>query len=134
MPKKADITIQDCIFFRGTGSSIGWAVRANGKKEAEIYWNRLEKREQVGFLRAFEEMVSVGRIFNQQRFRKLEGRIFEFKYVTGARILCSSYDRVWWLTHGYTKQSQKTPPNEIRRANQIMKEHIERFWGSKKGA
>ena len=37
------------------------------------------------------------------------------------------------LTHGFIKKSQKTPPNEIKRAEEYKKEHLQRRHGLDKG-
>lgn len=128
MSQKADIHLDDYIFEEGRTTFIGYAVRENGKKEAEKYIDSIGKRLKTKFAVPFRRKVN-GEILNRDRFSKLPGSddIFEFKCFGKPRILCFKFEGGWWLTHGFNKKSNRTPKREIQRAEQIKKEHIKRF-------
>ncbi|OHB64223.1 MAG: hypothetical protein A2Y76_16040 [Planctomycetes bacterium RBG_13_60_9] len=87
----------------------------------------LDRLDQAKLAKSFTVMAQTGRIFNQERFRKLggrTGRIFEFKVHPKVRVLCFQQGKTWFLTHGYDKETGNTPPKEIDRAEDIMQEHL----------
>ena len=128
MSQKADINFAHYIFETGRTTFIGYAVRANGNKEAEEYIDSIGKSLKAKFAVSFRRKVN-GEILNRNRFCKLPGSdgIFEFKCFGKPRILCFKFVGGWWLTHGFDKKSNRTPKKEIQRAEQIKKEHIKRF-------
>lgn len=130
MAKSVDIRLTDCIIYEGQRCDIGYAVRANRDMEVEAYLGSLREQEVIGLWRVLIELTKPQRVvLPKKRFRKLADEIYEVKYYTGPRVFCFKHEAVWWLTHGYTKQSQKTPDEQIERARAIRREHIARFWG-----
>jgi phage-related protein len=127
MPRKADI-VRDLIFERGSRCNIGYALRCNGQTEAKEYIENLNDTIQASFAALFRR-IKEGEILTQERFRKLQDSddIFEFKHRKGHRIPTFKYKGTWWLTHGFLKKGQKTPKTQIRRAEQIKKEHMSLF-------
>lgn len=106
---------------------MAYARRANGKKPAKDYIEDLEREDQVKLAKSFIKITRVMRISNPERFRKLggtSGKIYEFKVHAGRRVLCFQQDKTWYLTHGFDKQTGKTPPKEIQRAEAIMGEYL----------
>lgn len=65
-------------------------------------------------------------------FKKLKGEIWEFrtKYLTRQIRLLAFWDKndsketLVVATHGFVKKTQKTPKNEIERAEQIRKDYF----------
>jgi phage-related protein len=72
-------------------------------------------------------MAQVGKIWDTERFRKLCGKIWEFKIHPKVRVSCFQSGKTWFLTHGFDKETGNTPRKEIERAEQIMREHIAQF-------
>jgi hypothetical protein len=70
-------------------------------------------------------MAKHGQIKNEQKFRHLEGKIWEFKSDQN-RVLCFQDGNCWILTNGFQKKQDKTRRKEIKRANDIRAEHLER--------
>jgi phage-related protein len=66
-----------------------------------------------------------GKIFNQKQFRKVEGRLFEFKYYQTRVIMYHCARGCIALTNGFSKKTKKTQKEEIERANRIMAEYDE---------
>ena len=87
----------------------------------------LGPEDQAKLAKSLIKITRVMRISNPERFRKLGGassRIYEFKVHPGVRVLCFQQGKTWYLTHGFSKQTDKTPSREIQRAETIMREHL----------
>jgi len=106
---------------------VAYARRANGKRPAKDYIGHLEREDKAKLAKSFIKIAHVIRISNPERFRKLGGtsnKIYEFKVHPGRRVLCFQKGKTWYLTHGFNKQTGKTRPEEIQRAEAIMGEQL----------
>jgi phage-related protein len=103
---------------------VAYACRANGGRPAKDFIEDLGKSDQAKLAKSFHCIAHVGRINNIERFRKLRGKIYEFKVHPKIRILCFQLGKTWLLTHGFNKETGDTPTRQIKRAEQIRKEHI----------
>jgi phage-related protein len=115
------------VLAQGPCAIVAYARRLNGKRPALDYIENLERDDQAKLARSFIKMAQVGRIQNLERFRKLggqSGKIYEFKIHPKVRVLCFQIGKTWFLTHGFDKETGNTPPRQIERAENIMKEHI----------
>lgn len=69
---------------------------------------------------------------NNELFKKLTDNIWEFRtrYQGMAYRLLAFWDKdtkaLVIATHGFVKKKQKTPSNEIKRAEELMKKYYER--------
>jgi len=115
--------IDDCLV-KGPCAAVAYARRINGKRPALDYIENLEKEDRAKLAKSFTKMAQVGKIWNTERFRKLRGKIWEFKVYPKVRVLCFQLGSTWLLTHGFDKETGDTPPTQIERAEAIMKEHI----------
>ena len=96
----------------------------------------LEKQSekcQSKFAVLFDRLANHGKIYNENKFKHLEGsnQIFEFK-VNNTRVFSFFFfgKRVI-LTHGFIKKSRKTPKREIKRAENFKKEFEQRIKNEK---
>jgi hypothetical protein len=105
--------------------SIRYAIRLNGKMPAKEFIGSLDDEPRIDLEVLFEWMAEHGQIRNIQKFRHLQVKIFEFKSDQN-RVLCFQDGRTWFLTNGFIKKQGKTPQKEIKRANDIRAEHLER--------
>ena len=127
MPKQPVMDFECDPLVTGPCANVAYACRANGKNPARDYIDSLEQEDQAKLAKLFIKIAQVMRISNPEKFRKLggtSGKIYEFKVHPGKRILCFQQGRTWYLTHGFNKQTGKTPPREIQRAETIMGEHL----------
>ncbi len=127
MSKQPVIDFECDPLVSGPCASVAYAHRANGKKPAKDYIDSLEQDDLAKLAKSFVKIAQVMRISNPEKFRKLggtSGKIYEFKVHPGIRILCFQQGRTWYLTHGFNKQTGKTPLREILRAETIMSEHL----------
>jgi len=109
----------------GSVCRILCAVDARGRSPAREFLDELESQQARGTAALFQRMCDHGAIHNREQFKKVEGRIWEFKKHQ-IRILCYQSGRDWVLTHGLRKKKDKLPPKEIERANRIMEEDLAR--------
>ncbi len=123
MTNKAVVNSED-IIVKGPCAIVAYARRTNGKRPAFDYIENLEMDDWAKLANSFKRMTQVGRIWNTERFKKLRGKIYEFKVHPKVRVLCFQIGITWLLTQGFDKQTGDTPPRQITRAEQIMKEHI----------
>ncbi len=127
MSKQSVIDFECDPLVTGPCAVVAYARRTNGATPAKDYIENLQRSDQAKLAKSFIKIAQVMRISNPERFRKLggtSGKIYEFKVHPGIRILCFQQGRTWYLTHGFNKQTGKTPPGEIRRAETIMGEHL----------
>jgi phage-related protein len=124
MTNEPVIDFREDVLKRGPCAIVAYARRLNGNRPAKDYIENLQRQDQATLARSFKQLADTGRIINKERFRKLRGKIWEFKVHPGIRVLCFQQGKSWLLTHGFKKQSGKTPPKEIERAEDIRNEHI----------
>jgi len=115
---------QDDKILKGPCAIVAYARRENGKRLAKDFIENISREEQAKLSKSFRTITKVGNIYNKERFRKVRGKIFEFKIHPKVRVLCFQRGKTWLLTHGFNKETNKTPEREIKRAEDIMKEHI----------
>jgi len=80
----------------------------------------LQEDDQKKVIALLKRAADYGMPNNVEKFRKLDGDIWEFKSFQ-VRILCALEGReVVILTHGFIKKKDKTPAGEIRRAKELL--------------
>jgi len=124
MTNKTIVDYRNDPLIKGPCAIVAYARRVNGKRLAMEYIEGLGSSEWAKLAKSFMKIAHVGKIHNKERFRKLRGKIYEFKVYPRVRVLCFQLSKTWLLTHGYDKQTGDTPPRQIKRAEEIMKEHI----------
>lgn len=124
MTNKVVIDFRDDPLVKGPCAIVAYARRVNGSRPAKDFIENLGKSDQAKLWKSFHHIAHIGRIYNTERFRKLRGKIYEFKIYPKVRVLCFQLGKTWLLTHGFYKETGSTPPRQIERAENIMKEHI----------
>jgi phage-related protein len=124
MAMKYVVDTTEDLLVKGPCGAVAYARRLNGNRPALEYIESLEQSDRAKLAKSFNTMAQVGKIWNTERFRKLRGKIWEFKVYPKVRVLCFQLGSTWLLTHGFDKETGDTPLRQIERAEQIMKEHI----------
>jgi phage-related protein len=113
------------IVARGNVFAIEAFISDQGGPLALKFLESLSEREQAQLAALFQRLADTGKIWNEQKFKHLEGSdsLFEFK-ANENRVLCFFFvgKRVI-LTHGFKKKQAKTPKREIERAENLKKEY-----------
>lgn len=110
-------------FYRGAWGTIQLAIQRDGSSVADEFIEELPVPDRNKLLALLKRAADMGpmNINDGEKFKKLEGAIFEFK-VFQIRMPCFYSGRSIVLTHGFKKKKDRTPPTEIERALRIMKE------------
>ena len=127
MTNKQVVNYKEDPLVKGPCAIVAYARLSNGKRPAFEYIEKLQKEDWAKLAKSFLKIAHIGKIHNIERFRKLHsksGKIYEFKIHPKIRVLCFQLEKTWLLTHGFDKETDGTPPRQIDRAEQIMKEHI----------
>jgi len=132
------------IAARGRRFIVAYARDKAGAFPAEDFIRELEsdknrRTEHAGLLRLFQLYADEGRIVNREHFRQLndvDPVVVEFKKFQ-CRVLGFFRGRLGeqgllFLTHGFIKKQDKTPPAEIDRAHRIREEHLAATTSEKK--
>ena len=105
-----------------------WSIRGLADSRrcwALEYINALQPSDQDRIESLLERTVDHGLPHNEEKFKKLEGKLFEFKSHQD-RLLCFFHGPgVLIVTHGYRKKSNKAPKSEIRRAAALRAAYLE---------
>ena len=125
------------LFYRGQKFIVEFAVTAGGTMPAKDFLDSLLIRDRAKITATIKRFADRGRIFNKEKFRKIEGEIFEFK-AGQVRVFMYHCGRgCIALTSGLIKKQQKTPQNQIEKANIIRQEYNDvrnRWRGKSHGA
>jgi hypothetical protein len=111
--------------YKGRVCSVDYACRSNGSYPAEEFVKGLTEAEQVKLSRILQKLIDTGKVWNEEKFKHLDGPIYEMKSDEN-RLLCFQTGNCWVLTNGFKKDSQKTWRNYIALAKTIMNEHLSR--------
>jgi phage-related protein len=103
----------------------------NGAKPAKEFADGLTQKEQVKLTIVLRKLLDEGNVWNKEKFKKLEGPIWELK-ADKNRILCFQQGDTWFLTNGFKKDTQRTKRGYIDLALKIMKEQIARNRNTKR--
>ena len=113
------------VFFKGAVLAIAYAVRADGSMPSKEFLESLAKADRTKLRVNFEKLGNMGKITNRERFKHIEGKIFGFK-AHQVRIGCFRDGMTWFLTHGFIKKEDDWRPQEVRLAETIRQEYLER--------
>jgi phage-related protein len=95
-----------------------------GEFMAGLFSKKETEKSAAAIWRLFQHLAKLGTVRNEQKFKKVEGEIWEFKdyqaRVFGFFGRNAAGKRCFFLTHGFIKKKQKLPRTEIDRANSIM--------------
>ncbi len=102
---------------------IIFAEYPENKFPAKAYWMSQDDRVKARFARLFMRFAEHGKIENIHHFQNLGDGILEFKHTRPHRRIFAFYsehkkDRLV-LSHGFDKQTNKTPQAEIEKAKII---------------
>ncbi|HUZ16916.1 MAG TPA: type II toxin-antitoxin system RelE/ParE family toxin [Spirochaetia bacterium] len=115
------------LIYTGEKFSIEWYFTPNGRSQAKEYYDGLALEERAKAMALFKRMADFGQIFDSTKFTKETEKLYVFKpqphrffcfFVKGRRI---------FVVSAYQKQSKKTPPREIERAEDMRRQYLARM-------
>jgi len=108
---------------RGDWGTVEYIIKRNGHALAKEFVDGLSESDRAKVSTLFERMAALGEIRNGQKFKQVDGAIFEFKSFQ-IRIGCFRVRNSWLLTHGFIKKQDKWPRAELTRATEIRTEYL----------
>jgi hypothetical protein len=111
----------DTLVYAGSKRTIRYARRTTGAMLAKEFVEGLDEGDQRKLMNLFQRMGEEGLIFNKEKFRRVEDKLYEFKSFQ-IRIGCFQVSTTWFLTHGFIKKKDKWSRSEIDRGLTIMAE------------
>src|SRR5579864_8038163 len=94
------------IVARGAWGVVAYARRSNGRAPAEEFYIARLKADQAKLNALFQWIADKGTISNRQKFRQVEGEVFEFKSFQ-MRVSCYRTGHMWFLLHGFIRKADK---------------------------
>ncbi len=125
MTKPPDKPIARPLMTRGRLRIVECAVDARGQSPALEFVESLSDSDQDKVTNLFQRLANLGEIGNREKFKLLEGKIWQFKSYQ-IRIPCFQDGRSWVLTHGFIKKQDAASKSEIKRAIRIQGEDLAR--------
>jgi phage-related protein len=94
-----------------------------GGSPGEVFFDALPNSDKAKMLHLMSMLADNGKIFNREKFKPVEGGLFEFKSHQ-IRMICkfASEQGLVLITHGFQKKRDDIPPAEIIRAKRILRE------------
>lgn len=109
------------ILYRGKQYDL-LSVTHDGKSQVKEFIKTLPQSDQKKIFALLCRTADHGTLSNEEKFRKLDDGIWEFKSFQ-VRLLCYfERHRLIILTHGFIKKKDRTPKSEIDRAIRIRDE------------
>jgi len=97
-------------------------VDRKGRSPGKEFFDELSCEDQAKLMRLFALLADHGRIENPEKFGNLKEGFREFKSFK-IRMPCRFLPgRIVLVTHGFWKKKDKTPKEEIERAQRIYQE------------
>lgn len=97
------------IAYRGLLRVVAFAVCSNGESPGEEFFDQLRDADKAKMLKLFQRMGDTGRISNREKYKKIDGQLWEFK-AGQIRMPCFTAAKgVVVITHGFLKKSDSIP-------------------------
>ena len=111
------------ILYQGAKFTVEYAIQNNGSYEAEEFIDSLSIPDRTKIIRIIKYFAETARIFNDEKFKKIEGDIWEFKNYQTRVFMYHCATGCIALTNGVIKKSKKTPETDKERAIRIKEEY-----------
>lgn len=109
---------------------VSFYTAPDGTEPAKEFLLGLDKKMRAKMFRTINLLAANGNRLREPYSKPLRDGILELRAKVGSDISRVLYffvvNREIILTHGFIKQTQKTPPAEIERALKCRKEYLER--------
>ncbi len=126
-----DPTDNIVVVATGNWGRVEYAVRPDGAVPARLFVHSLTDSDAAKVHALLKVMADHGRIINREKFRQVEGELFEFK-AHQVRVSCWRFGNCWYLLDGFVKKQDKWKPGEVAHALNLLAEHKRHLPGSKR--
>lgn len=111
------------IVTRGECFTVECAILKNGSSKSRKFLKSLEKKKRAKISSVIQRYADFGHINNPEQFKKVEGKLWEFKAFQVRIFMYHCAPKTIALTHGFHKKKDKIPSSQIKRAERIMLEY-----------
>lgn len=101
------------------------AIIQNQKCYTLSFLDSLAVNDQKKIVKLLQKTANDGPPKNEEKFKHLQDKLYEFKSGKVRLICFFDKNKVIITTHGFFKNSQKTPRSEIEKAEKLYKEYSE---------
>lgn len=102
----------------------------NGKAPFEEFLNLFDMKTKVRIIKMVDKLSLLGNNIRPPFSKKIDKYIYELRIITGNDISRVLYffcvDRRIVITHGFVKKTNKTPKEEIEKANKYRNDWLRR--------
>lgn len=109
-------------FHSGAWGTVAYAKDSKESMAAKEFFNGCQASDKAKLRALFLRLADHGGIPNRQKFRQVEGEVFEVK-CHQIRISCYRSGYVWFLLHAFVKKQDRWPKPEVERSMRLMNEH-----------
>jgi phage-related protein len=111
--------------FKGRSCNLDFACCRDGSQPAKEFVDGLEVKDRTKFEALLRQLSDTGTLWNKQKFKKLQGDSGIWELRAGDyRLFCFKSGRTWFLTNGFRKDTNRTPPQQVKLAIRVMNEHL----------
>jgi hypothetical protein len=111
--------------YEGSRVTVVAAVSKNGRCPTLDFLDGLSRPDAAKLYAMFRRFADTGLIQDGQKFKRLDGDVWEFKARgrdTGLRVTCYRDGRLLILLTGFLKKEDDAPPREVALAARVMGE------------
>jgi hypothetical protein len=111
------------VVYAGACREIVYARAFDGSYPAKHFFDALPAKIKNRFAVSFKKLGDTGKLYNEERFRRIEGTHFFAFECHRYRLFCRFVDQgLVLLTNGCASEGNKLDPEEINRAERIYEE------------
>jgi|SRR5690348_7154710 Gp49-like protein DUF891 len=112
------------VAYRGLKLTIEYAIRSDGSTPGLEFFSQLQPQWQARIHHLYRILGDIGRIANDEQFKKFEPPFFEFKAFQVRMPCYFRNDKRVVVTHGFIKKRKgAAPKQEAERAKSIKNEY-----------
>lgn len=100
-----------------------WAADASGRMPARDFFLAQSDSDRAKLLALFKRLADFGVISNREKFKKLDGELWEFKSFQLRILGTFRPSGIFLLAHGVRKKKDEHSKSDLETARRILKEH-----------
>lgn len=108
---------------RGTWGVVDWAFNSAGQMPAREFFLTLEPQDREKMVALFKRLADTGRISNVEKFKHVEGGLFEFKSFQIRFLGEFRPGKRFVVSHGVQKKRDALDKVDIATAHRVLAEN-----------
>jgi hypothetical protein len=115
--------VDDQVAIDGAKFRLVWAMEASGRMPARNFFLAQSDGDRAKLLALFKRLADFGLINNREKFKKLEGELWEFKSFQLRILGAFRPDGIFLLAHGVRKKKDEHSKADLEAARRILRGH-----------